>query len=271
MNTDLDAKEILIKAESTWLNPAVKSKEELINWVLVNLGWPTITVELEENQLNVCIQNALEKYTKYASFGVDKFLVINLEKYESDVGINLSEFNIASVKDLSFPRDNAFQMNGDLFWGAYAFLGQGGGYPFFNSNGTTFTGSWVTWHNVNEFFELSKRMTGSNPDFQYDKTTKYLRLMPEPKHINNKCHFVLATCQVEPPVEELYGNEYVKRLTLAYAKILLGTVRKKFSGTQLIGGGTIDTTIGDEGKEELNTIMEDIIKSESIGQTWVIA
>jgi hypothetical protein len=261
--------EILIKAESTWLNPAIKTKEELINWVLVNLGWPTITVELEENQLNVCIQNALEKYTKYASFGVDKFLLVNLAHYIPGKGLDLKKFNISSVKDISFQRDNAFLMNGDLFWGPYAFLGQGGGYPFFNSNGTNFTGSWVTWHAVNEFFELSKRMTGSNPDFQYHKETKLLQLMPEPSA--GKTQVALLTCQVEPPLKELYGNEYVKRLTLAYAKILLGTVRKKFSGTQLIGGGQIDTTIGDEGRDELNKIMEDIIKDESIGQTWVIA
>lgn len=266
---DDEANEILIQAESTWLNPSINTKEGLINWVLVNLGWPIITVELEENQLNVCIQNALEKYTKYASFGVDKYLVISLQNYESGKGIPLSEYNIASVKDISFARDRAFAMGGDLFWGPYSFLGQGGGYPFFSSNGTTFAGSWVTWHNINEFFDLTRRMTGSNPDWFYDKTTKYLKLMPEPSDKTRK-EVILITCQVEPPLSELYGNEYVKRLTLAYAKILLGTVRKKFASTQLVGGGTVDTSIGDEGKEELSKIMEDIIKDESIGQTWVI-
>lgn len=260
--------EILIDAESTWLNPAIKTKEGLINWVLVNLGWPTITVELEENQLNVCIQNALEKYTKYASFGVDQFLLVNLDKYIPGKGLDLSQFNVACVKEIAFQRDNAFLMNGDMFWGPYAFLGQGGGYPFFNSNGKNFTGSWVTWHAVNEFFELSKRMMGSNPDFYYSKDTKFLKIMPEPCRGQQ---IALLTCQVEPDLSVLYGNEYVKRLTLAYAKILLGTVRKKFSGTQLIGGGQIDTSIGDEGREELSKIMEDIIKDESIAQTWVIA
>jgi hypothetical protein len=36
------------------------------------------------------------------------------------------------------------------------------------------------------------------------------------------------TCNVEPPIEDFYGNEWVRRLVLAEAKILLGTVRKKF-------------------------------------------
>ena len=40
---------------------------------------------------------------------------------------------------------------------------------------------------------------------------------------------------------------------------------------QLLGGGQIDTTIGDEGKEELNAIIENIIKEEAKGSTWIIA
>ena len=60
-------------------------------------------------------------------------------------------------------------------------------------------------------------------------------------------------------------NEYVKRIFLAKLKIQLGVVRKKFSSVQLIGGGTIDTTIGDEGKEEMNQIMEQLRQDESFG------
>jgi len=258
--------EFNIKAESTWTNPAVRSLQDLYDWILVSLGAPLVTVELSQEQLNLAVQNSLEKYTKYAYFGPDKYLVVNVNKYEHGRGINLAEFDVASVKDVSFQRDNAFLMSGDLFWSSYAFLGQGGGYPFLNNSGNSFTGSWVTWHNVHEFFELSKRMTGSNPDWQYDKMTKYLKLMPEPKPRNGQPHVILCTCQCIPPLHELYGNEYVKRLALAYAKILLGTVRKKFQGVQLPGGGTIDTSIGDEGREELKEIMDGIIKDESKGQ-----
>jgi len=73
------------------------------------------------------------------------------------------------------------------------------------------------------------------------------------------------TCNQEPPIEEYYGNEYCRRLILAECKILLGTIRRKFSSVQLIGGGTIDTSIGDEGKEEKQAALEDLIKSESRG------
>jgi len=92
-----------------------------------------------------------------------------------------------------------------------------------------------------------------------------------PKPCQNRHENILITCEVEPPPEELFGNEYVKRLFLAYLKIQLGIVRKKFSSVQLIGGGQIDITIGDEGKEELDKCMEDLRSSESFGNIAIVA
>ena len=260
--------DIEVSPESTWLHPFTDTEKRLKSWCMTMLGYPLVTVELTDEQFAVAISSGLELYTKYC-YRPDKYLMMNLHKYEPKVGLDLSEFNVSEVKDIAFQRDNAFLMNGDLFWGPYAFLGQGGGYPFFNSNGTNFTGSWVTWHAVNEFFDLTKRMTGSNPTWTYDKNTKHLVLMPEPR-----CHqgmdTILLTVQVEPSLEELYGEPYVKKIILCYCKIILGNVRKKFAGTQLIGGVQIDADIGQEGKDELNTIIENIIKDESCGQVSYI-
>jgi len=76
---------------------------------------------------------------------------------------------------------------------------------------------------------MAERLTGSNPDFVYDKFTKILKLMPEPRQHGHD-QFVLAICNCEPKMEEYYGNEYVRRLALGYCKQLLGTIRKKFAG-----------------------------------------
>lgn len=269
-----DIDELKVNPESTWIDPGVKTLKQLKDWVLISLGHPLVTVELTDEQLNYCIARATEVYTKYAYLGNDKYLVVDLNCYEHGRGLNLSRYKIAAVKDISFPRDAAFAAGGDLFWGPYAYLGQGNGiYPFFNNGGTTPTmGGWVTWHAVNEFFDLTKRMTGSNPDWTFDKSTQYLKLMPEPggKGCHRNGRMALLTCQCIPPMEELYGNEYVKRLVLAQAKMLLGTIRKKFASVQLIGGGQLDTTIGDEGREEWNQIMENIIRDESKGQCCYI-
>jgi len=112
-------------------------------------------------------------------------------------------------------------------------------------------------------------MTGSMPQYRYYQNTKRLVLTPAP-HPGKKDNFILITCESEPPLEELCGNEYVKALSLAYAKIILGNVRKKFQNVQLLGGGTVDTSIGDEGREELDKLLEEIRTSESFGNLYCI-
>jgi len=115
--------DITIRAESSFIDPGVRCLKELKDWILIGLGHPLVTVELTDEQLNFCIARATEVYTKYAYLGADKYLVIDLNGYQHGIGLDLRRFNIASVKDISLPRDNAFAMGGDLFWGPYAFLG----------------------------------------------------------------------------------------------------------------------------------------------------
>lgn len=267
---DIKTDDLNVNPDSTWLNPGIKNIEQLKDWVLTKLGYPLITVELTDSQLNTCIADAISLYSKYA-YTPEKYLIVNTKFYVPGVGINLMDYNIMSIKDISFQRDNLFGMSGnDMFFSPYAFFGQGVGSPAFGLGSQSYVGTWTTYHNIHEWFDLTKRMMGSNPDWQYDRRTKILKLMPEPKS-NRSDNFILLTCNQEPPIEDYYGNEYVRRLVLAEAKILLGTVRKKFQNINLVAGGSIDTSIGDEGKEEKAAILENIIKEESCGQCCYIA
>ena len=72
-------------------------------------------------------------------------------------------------------------------------------------------------------------------------------------------------------MSEYYSNDTCMRLALAEAKILLGTIRKKFQGVQLLGGGTIDTEIYNEGKEERDKLIEDMMNVESKGQSFFLS
>jgi hypothetical protein len=94
--------------------------------------------------------------------------------------------------------------------------------------------------------------------------------MPEP-HTHGHNRYILLTVNAELPIEQYYGNDTVLRLALAEAKMLLGTVRKKFSGTTLLGGGQLDTDIYNEGREEKDKILEELIQRESKGQCFYIS
>ena len=69
----------------------------------------------------------------------------------------------------------------DMFFSPYSYMGQGNMGPFFGIGNGNGIGSFVTYQCMNEWFDMCKRMTGANPDFQYDKFTKHLVLIPEPK------------------------------------------------------------------------------------------
>jgi hypothetical protein len=84
-----------------------------------------------------------------------------------------------------------------------------------------------------------------------------LKLFPDPKKVGNS-GFAIAGCNVIRPETEYYGEDLVKRLALAEAKIIVGTIREKFNGTALLGGGTINTNLKDDGKTERNDIITEI-------------
>lgn len=69
---------------------------------------------------------------------------------------------------------------------------------------------------------------------------------------------MVIEAEIEPPLDELYCNEHVKKLTLAYCKQILGAIRGKYEGINLPGGGSVSKDIGAEGKEELDKIIENL-------------
>lgn len=257
---------------STFMNPYSKSVKDIIHWGMVKLGWPLQQVELTQEQMEICLADALEKYSKYATFEIDS-VIVPLRGYDKQRGLDLSEYNFADIHDISFKRDCLLQQWGcDIFFGPYGMMNSYAGagiFPGFNGAGISNQG-WISLHNLHENLEMINRMTGSAPQWRYSHATKHLKIIPAPRGPCADRDVILITAEIEPPPEELYGNEYVKRLFLAYLKIQLGIVRKKFASVQLIGGGQIDTSIGDEGKEELDKCMEDLRSSESFGNLCMI-
>lgn len=278
-----------VDGESTFLNPAIDSKRKLIDWVMTMLGAPLITIELTESQFDAIIADSIELYTKYAWFG-EHYVLLDINNYVPGVGLDTSRQHISAIKDVCSTRDTLYGVAmSDPFFGLNALLNGGngagfgygggmlgiGGYGTTNGFGVNWTGGFVSYQCAQEFLQLAYKMSGMNPDFSFDRIHQKLILYPEPRrrphHMHNKPHFkrwILVTCEVEPPLDVLYGNNFVKRMVLAKAKILLGTIRSKFQNVQLLGGGSVDTSIKDEGQTELDKVLEDLRSGESNPNLW---
>ena len=113
------------KAESTFIHPAIKCKQEIKEWLRLSLGEPLITVELTDEQMDVCLADALTIYSKYASFPRED-LIINANEYIPGKGVNLKKYNVATVYDISFENSAFGQLcgigNNDIMWGMGAYL-----------------------------------------------------------------------------------------------------------------------------------------------------
>lgn len=238
---------------STYAQYQITTREQLKEWILKMLGEPLITVEITEEQLDFVINNALEIFTKYA-LQDEKALVLDLNQYEEDKGIKLPDnvTEVFSLEDSGFPnRGVVYAMESS----SSAFSTLFGRYGFFDS--------FITYDLLNRYIELVKRVLAIGYTFEYNPRTKYLTLTPDPIKKKATDQFIVVECRCIRPEEQLYGEEWVKKYALAEAKILIGTIRGKFEGVQLLGGGNISTAIKDEGVEERNQLLEELQAKES--------
>jgi len=210
-------------SHSTFLHPCIKTVDQMIDFGLEVLGYPLQTQEITRKQCEYCLMKALQVYTKFASQPVED-IIVPLKGYDKNLGLDLSEYNIADIHDISFRRDSIYAMFGqDMFFGQYAMMQTYAGAGVFPFGGLGMNnGCWVSVHNLREHLDMINRVTGSNPQWRYFHNTKRLKINPTPRRTEGPDDVILITCECEPPAEELYGNEYVQRLFIAAMKQQVG-------------------------------------------------
>ncbi len=256
---------------STYTNWSIKGRDDLVQWILRKLGAPLIEVELTSDQIEMAIDDAVEEFGRYYNFDTNYFGT-GLENYESyegevetlsgqvaaakyDEGITLPD-NVNAVVNI---HETLAGMNGgmnDLMSSQNVMLNMGM-FPDFHSIHKS--GGWINYHLAMQSVELTKKMMGGGFQFDYNSVTHKLKLNPDPSKNGTK-GFIVAECQTLRPEDQTYGESVVKRLALAEAMIVLGRIRSKFQ-LSLVGGGTLDTGILDEGQSLKAEVVEEL-KSE---------
>ena len=114
----------------------------------------------------------------------------------------------------------------------------------------------ISWYILKQWLETRSKMLSIQRTFKFDERTQHLVLYPEPK-VNETFYGVFAA-YVERPIRDVIKEPWVFQYALALTKIVIGRVRSKFTGTQLFGGGTLDTSLLQEGlaeKKELEQML----------------
>lgn len=234
---------------SDFLNYSIQTRQEFKDWILRQLGYPLVTIELTDDHLEDCINEAVETFTKYCSQEAE-YLAMDLSGYISPSGFILPS-NVVSI----------FQINDE---GATTF-GNDVNRLFSIPNVMMNTGmlavptpgenwNWINYDMSMHYLDLTRRMMGGGFQFEYNPRNKYLRLYPDPIK-EGITGWIVFGCNVIRPETSQYGERWVKRYALALAKIILGTVRGKFDSVQLVGGGMLSKEIKQEGITERDDLI----------------
>jgi hypothetical protein len=114
----------------------------------------------------------------------------------------------------------------------------------------------ISWYTMKQWMETRSKMLALQRTFKFDERRQHLVLYPEPK-AGEKFYGVFGA-YLEQPIGDLIKEPWVFQYALALTKITIGRIRSKFTGTQLFGGGTLDTSLLQEGlseKKELEQML----------------
>lgn len=233
----------------------IRTRENFKDWIYRKLGWPLVSIELTDEMLDDCINDSILELSEYA-YQNRKFYAFKLEDYKRDVGIELPiGVTIVTRVSSNLVGPNAVgagkidnYMNDLIANGAIGFpiLGRPAG------------SGWVNYELAMSYLEFSQKMLGGDYDMSYDPRTRILQLWPDPIRTEQKKGWIVVECQCMRPDDQQFGDNWVKRMALAQAKIVLGRVRTKFTGVSLPGGGQVNADDKQEGIDEATALRDEL-------------
>ena len=233
---------------------ALTSKALLKEYCLRRLGHPVIEINVDEEQCDDRVSDALQYFAEYHFDGVEKvFLKHTITQDDIDNEyIAMADPVISVVRVLPIPNFNAFQTG------------------FFNEEFqlriqdlNTFTGSsLINWQMSLQNWSMVDHLFTVTPTIHFNRKQNkvYLETNWADKFSVGDILIVEAYRILDPTTyTEIYDDMFLKKYTAALIKRQWGENLKKFEGVQLPGGVTLNgKTIYDEAVEEINKIEEEM-------------
>jgi hypothetical protein len=234
------------------------SREEIQQYVLTNLGYPIVSVELAPENIGMAIDVAIQEYLSTGAVEIDY-------KELPNNGTNIYDLpeDVATVKNVQFatPFSAAAGSTEDIFsFAVYA-------SPFGPNYGNFVHAA----GNLGVFFEyLQNRNRVIGNDITFKVVDNQLYVWPFPKTAStilieySKNAFAIQDADRKSiSTSNAWGIQWIRRMTLAICKGMLGKIRGKFSSVSG-GPGTEAQTLNSaeliaESKEEMVLLRQDLL------------
>lgn len=267
---------------STYLNNKITAYSDLINRIKMQFGWPSVELDLCDENIAEFIDQAMELYSKYAGFN-EEFLVFDSRIYKRGTGIRLDKLfsitpellarglegnkvdfdydiqNYRKVLNVSSVQPGESTGINTLFTLEQAMAQQ----TYFSFLLGSYGWDLITWNCVKNWLDVREKVLAQQVYFRFNPQTQYLRLTPEP--LPGQGYLGLVSCYVEKPIRELINEAWIFEYAMALTLVAIGRLRSKYS-FQMLGGATITgDQLLSQGMEKKKELEEMLFK----GQGWV--
>lgn len=229
------------------------SREELIEYCLRRLGSPVIEINVDEDQLDDRIDDALQFYQEYHSDAVSrvylKHQISAIDIQNGYLSINDNILFVRRILPISATNSsvNMFDARYQIALNDMYDLG--------------FTGSLAYYDQVNSYMSmLDMKLNGSSEMIRFNRHLNQLHIDIDWENDVEVGQYVIVDCYriVDPDTyTDVYNDMFLKQYATALIKQQWGANLIKFEGMQLPGGVTLNgRQLFDDATTEIQNIRE---------------
>lgn len=231
-------------------------KQQVIDYVKNLLGDGMIDVELDPKHYNTAIDRALMKYRQRAQHSTEEsFGFLTLQQDVNEYQLDPNVVQVRQVFRRSIGSRSGGGDGGSLFEPFN--LAYTNTYLLSSSN----MGGLATYFMFASYQNLVGKMFGSFINFDFNSTTKKLRISQRPQGSESVLLWMYNYKPDFQIFQDVYSGIWIKDYTLAVCKGMLGEAREKFNqiaGPQ--GGTTLNgAALKAEAKAEMDILEQDLV------------
>lgn len=226
------------------------------------MGWPQLCVELQEEQFNIAIDNALDNYRQLSSGAYKRgFVLFKLipgqQKYYLNSPIDKTDHIVDIHKIHRMGPLGVYGGGPNDVW-AHAFAQQ-----YYNLAGGS--GDILSTHLVAAYGEELKRLFAGDMTYQWDEASHELILLRAVRgHETVVIEAMLERTEQEIMLDR-WCKQYIQNWALAELKMMLGLIRSKFASGTPGPAGTINLNgelLVSEARQDMIELKEELLNYE---------
>lgn len=233
------------------------SRETLITYCLQKLGAPVIEINVALDQIEDCVDDAIQMYQDFHSDGTMKtYLAHQITQQNLDDGYIPLDPTINYVAAL-FPINGGFSSSSNMFDVRYQFMLNdiSGLYGMM--------GNLAYYEQLQQYFSMLQMTLNGTPQVQFVRRLNRLYVWGDTKDGDIKVgDYIIAEVYQNLDANSatsIYNDRFIKSYTTALIKQRWGAGLSKFEGVQLPGGVTLNgIAIYEQATEELKELKESL-------------